>query len=68
MYIGYDKDRIGLDTIRYDQDGSLFSLSEFFLMKFVNFISLKEFFEVSKWCLAAQNWGFGFSLHFFLSY
>ena len=54
------------NSIRYDlQDGSLFSSSEFFFVKFVNFISLKEFFEVSKWWFGSSKFGDRFFLVFF---
>ena len=37
-------------------------------VKFVNFISLKEFFEVSKWWFGSSKLGVRFFLAFFLSY
>ena len=51
------------------QDGSLFSSSEFFFVKFVNFIlffiRLNEFFEVSKWWFGSSKLGDRFFFVFF---
>ena len=48
------------------QDSSLFSSSEFFFLKFVNSIQLKDFSKFVNGGLAAQIWGSVFLCIYFI--